>query len=66
MVFDDNTVVQIKLGDLRRIRDVLARVREQNTINRHLWLQVSGQVQRLEAELRRPMESRPLPTEQVR
>lgn len=43
----DNREVRVKLHEIRRIRDELARVREENNLNKVLWVQVAGLYQRL-------------------
>lgn len=55
----DNVLVPIQLGEIRRIRDSLARVREESNLIRTLWVQVASLYQRLgkEAEAKRRAEA---------
>lgn len=46
----DDRYVSIKLSEIQRIRDVLMRLRNQNSINRALWQQVAGLYQRLSTQ----------------
>lgn len=60
----DNRLVQIKLVVIRNWMDQLARVRQENSINRILWQQMSGEYQRLRAQqspgVRAPQQSQGL------
>lgn len=46
----DNQLVQIPLFEIRRIKDMLARLRNENNLNQVLWVQVAGLYQRLRAQ----------------
>ena len=46
----DDRFVSVKLSEIQRIRDVLMRLRNQNSINRALWQQVAGLYQRLSTQ----------------
>lgn len=46
----DNRLVTIRLHEIRRIRDELARLRQENSLNEALWRQVAGLYQRLHAQ----------------
>lgn len=45
----DNDLVPIRLGEIRRIRDRMAQLREHSNLLRNLWVQVAGLYQRLAA-----------------
>jgi hypothetical protein len=46
----DDRYVQIKLVVIRNWLDQLARLRDENNLNRVLWVQMSGEYQRLRAQ----------------
>lgn len=46
----DNRLVTIRLHEVRRIRDALASIRQENSLNDALWRQVAGLYQRLRAQ----------------
>lgn len=46
----DDRYVSIKLVVIRNWMDQLARVREQNNLNKVLWGQIAGEYQRLRAQ----------------
>ena len=47
----DNVMVEIPLGEIRRLRDELARHRNVNNILYHLWGQIAGLYQRLDSKV---------------
>jgi hypothetical protein len=46
----DDRFVQIKLVVIRNWLDQLARLRDENNLNRVLWVQMSGEYQRLRSQ----------------
>lgn len=55
---DDDRLVPVKLGEIRRLRDALQRERDRSNIARQLWLQVAGLYQRLQqTPQRKPTET---------
>jgi transcriptional regulator with PAS, ATPase and Fis domain len=47
---DDNRLVSLKLGEIRRIRDALQKERDRSNLARQLWVQVAGLYQRLQKQ----------------
>jgi hypothetical protein len=47
---DDDLLVSLKLGEIRRLRDALQRERDRSNLARGLWVQVAGLYQRLHKE----------------